>query len=156
MSAPGADSPGVKVPPPFIFLGGLALGLVLDAVLDGGPLPGAVRWGLGALAIAGGLALQASFLALFHRAHTNVEPWKPASAIVTSGPYRFTRNPAYIGMALLFAGIALLADAPWALLVLPFVLVVIDRYVIAREERYLERAFGEEYLVLKRRVRRWV
>ena len=150
------ESAGVKVPPPVIFTTGLVLGLVLDGALDGGPIPSALRWVLGIALVAGGLALQASFIALFRRAGTHVEPWKPTSAIVTDGPYRFTRNPAYVGMALIVAGVAVLADAPWALLVIPIVVGVIDRYVIAREERYLERSFGEEYLAYKRRVRRWV
>ena len=75
---------------------------------------------------------------------------------MTTGPYRFTRNPAYLGMALTYVGIALLSSAVWVLLPLPLVLAVIDRGVIAREERYLQRKFGEEYLSYKRTVRRWV
>ena len=159
MSAPASeprDSAGVKVPPPLIYLSFLAAGLLLDALLDGGPLPGWLRWGLGALLVLAGCTLQASFLGAFKRAGTAIEPWKPTSAIVTTGLYARTRNPAYLGMALLFAGIALLADAPWALLALPVAVAIIDRAVIAREERYLERAFGEEYLAYKHSVRRWV
>jgi protein-S-isoprenylcysteine O-methyltransferase Ste14 len=86
---------------------------------------------------------------------TAVEPWKPTTAIVTTGPYRITRNPAYVGMALAYAGIAVMSDALWVLAPLPLVLLVIDRGVIAREERYLERKFGQEYLDYKDRVRRW-
>jgi protein-S-isoprenylcysteine O-methyltransferase Ste14 len=85
-----------------------------------------------------------------------VEPWKPTTAIVTTGPYRFTRNPAYLGMALVYVGIALLAEALWVLVPLPFVLAIIDRAVIAREERYLQRKFGHEYLDYKATVRRWI
>jgi len=103
-----------------------------------------------------GLALLASFNTSFQRRGTAVEPWKPTTAIVTTGPYRITRNPAYLGMALLYIGIALLADSLWALAPLPVVLVLIDRGVIAREERYLERKFGAEYVDYRSRVRRWV
>jgi protein-S-isoprenylcysteine O-methyltransferase Ste14 len=108
------------------------------------------------VAIVAGMALQSVFLRAFRRARTHIEPWKPASALVTTGVYARTRNPAYIGMALIFAGIALAADVPWALVVLPVVLLVIDRYVIAREERYLARHFGAEYDAYRSRVRRWV
>ena len=96
------------------------------------------------------------FNTAFSRKGTAVEPWKPTTAIVTTGPYRLTRNPAYLGMALTYVGIALMSDALWVLLPLPVVLAVIDRAVIAREERYLERKFGDEYLDFKRRRRRWV
>jgi protein-S-isoprenylcysteine O-methyltransferase Ste14 len=150
------NSAGVIAPPPLIYLGGLAVGFGLEALLPGSTVPDSVRWiGGGALVVAG-LALLASFNALFVRKGTAVEPWKPTTAIVTDGPYRFTRNPAYLGMASLYVGIALLSDALWALAPLPVVLALIDRGVIAREERYLERKFGDAYLGYKRRVRRWL
>ena len=147
-------SAGVVAPPPLIHAVGLGLGFVLEWLLGGGTF-GDWRWA-GIPLVLAGAALNASFIARFARAGTAVEPWKPTTAIVTEGPYRFTRNPAYLGMALLIAGIAFLADAPWALLAVPPVVAVIDRGVIAREERYLEREFGEEYLAYKRRVRRWL
>jgi protein-S-isoprenylcysteine O-methyltransferase Ste14 len=75
---------------------------------------------------------------------------------VTSGPYRFTRNPAYVGMALVCAGIAVAASALWVLVPVAVAVAIIDRGVIAREERSLERGFVEEYLRYKRRVRRWL
>jgi protein-S-isoprenylcysteine O-methyltransferase Ste14 len=75
---------------------------------------------------------------------------------VTDGPYRLTRNPGYLGMTLLYAGIAIAADAVWALAPLPVAIAVIDPGVIAREERYLERTFGAPYTEHKRRVRRWI
>jgi len=150
------DTAGVVAPPPLIFLAGLAAGFGLEALLSGGTLPGALRWPVGGVALVAGIALQTSFIVAFSRKGTSVEPWKPTTAIVTSGPYRLTRNPAYLGMALIYVGIALLADAPWALLPLPLVLVVMDRAVIAREERYLERKFGREYLDYKAGVRRWI
>ena len=150
------DSAGVVAPPPLIFLAGLVVGFVVDALLPQGALPWVIRWILGGLLVVAGAALLASFNTAFTRRGTAVEPWKPTTAIVTTGPYRITRNPAYLGMALAYMGIALLAQAPWALFVLPIVLVVIDRMVIAREERYLERKFGREYLDYKSTVRRWI
>jgi protein-S-isoprenylcysteine O-methyltransferase Ste14 len=150
------DTAGVVAPPPLIYVAGLAVGFGLEALLPGTSVPALVQWGLGGVLIVAGFALLVSFNRLFARSGTAVEPWKPTTAIVTSGPYRITRNPAYLGMALVYVGIALISDALWVLVPLPFVLAVIDRGVIAREERYLERKFGAEYLDYRTRVRRWV
>jgi protein-S-isoprenylcysteine O-methyltransferase Ste14 len=150
------DTAGVVAPPPLIFLAGLIAGFGLEALLPGVAMPALVEWGLGGLLVVAGLGLLLTFNASFSRKGTAVEPWKPTTAIVTTGPYRFTRNPAYLGMALTYVGIAVLSSAVWVLVPLPFVLAVIDRGVIAREERYLERKFGEEYLGYKRTVRRWI
>jgi protein-S-isoprenylcysteine O-methyltransferase Ste14 len=146
----------VVAPPPLIYLGGLAVGFALEALLPGTSVPGLVRWVLGGVLLLAGLVLLGSFNTAFQRKGTAVEPWKPTTAIVTTGPYRLTRNPAYLGMALVYIGVALLADALWVLVPLPVVLVIIDRMVIAREERYLERKFGQEYLDYKGRARRWI
>jgi protein-S-isoprenylcysteine O-methyltransferase Ste14 len=150
------DTAGVVAPPPLIYLAGLAVGFGLEALLPGPSLPGALRWIGGGVLVVAGAALLATFNTAFTKKGTAVEPWKPTTAIVTTGPYRVTRNPAYLGMALVYIGIALLAGALWVLVPLPLVLVVIDRAVIAREERYLERKFGEEYLDYRRGVRRWI
>ena len=149
------DAPGVIALPPLIYLAGLAVGFGLEALLPSADLPDPLRW-LGVLLILAGVLLQGSFIRMFRRAGTNVDPTKPTTAIVTEGPYRITRNPGYLGFALVYAGIALLASALWPLLTLVAVLVVVDRGVIAREERYLEAKFGAEYTGYKRRVRRWL
>jgi protein-S-isoprenylcysteine O-methyltransferase Ste14 len=150
------DTAGVVVPPPVIYVAGLAVGFGLELLLTSASLSGAVRWILGGLLLVVGVALLGSFNTLFHRAGTAVEPWRPTTAIVTTGPYRLTRNPAYLGMALVYVAIALLSGALWVLVPLPIVLAIVDRGVIAREERYLERKFGREYLDYKGRVRRWI
>ena len=103
-----------------------------------------------------GLALGISFVAAFRRARTPVDGRRRTIAIVTTGPYRISRNPAYLGMALVYTGIALSTGATWALLTLIPTLILIDRGVIAREERNLERNFGEEYTRFKTRTRRWL
>jgi protein-S-isoprenylcysteine O-methyltransferase Ste14 len=92
----------------------------------------------------------------FRSARTSMVPMRPSTALVTSGPYRVTRNPMYVGMAFLYAGLALLLGVIWSLAFLPAVLLMVDRFVIAREERYLEARFGEEYRAYKGRVRRWL
>jgi protein-S-isoprenylcysteine O-methyltransferase Ste14 len=90
------------------------------------------------------------------KAGTPIRTDRPVPRLVTDGPFRFTRNPEYLGLAMLYAGIALLRNSLWAILLLPVVVYVIQREVIGREERYLERTFGEEYLAYKAQVRRWL
>jgi protein-S-isoprenylcysteine O-methyltransferase Ste14 len=155
-SEPRADTAGVIAPPPLIYLGALGIGFGLDAAIGKGSLPSTVARPIGAASIVAGVGLLRSFLGAFRRARTPVDPYTPSEAIVTDGPYQLTRNPAYLGMALTYAGIAIVANAPWALAPLPVAITVIDRGVIAREERYLERKFGTPYVDYRRRVRRWL
>ena len=150
------DAPGVVAPPPLIYAGGLAVGLGLDAALPSASLPRLLRTSLGWVLVVAGVVLLASFLAAFRRARTPVDPREATTTVVTSGPYRLSRNPAYLGMTLIYAGIAVLSQALWAFLALIVTLVVVDRGVVAREERYLERKFGAEYLRYKARTRRWL
>jgi protein-S-isoprenylcysteine O-methyltransferase Ste14 len=89
-------------------------------------------------------------------ARTNVNPYKPAHAIVESGPFRYSRNPIYVAMAITYIGSSLLVRSAVPLLLLPVVIGAIDRGVIDREEAYLEDKFGDRYLAYKMRVRRWV
>lgn len=152
------DSAGVKVPPPLIFLGALAVLVGLDRLAWGGAVPLASIWRrpLGGLFLLAAMALLLAAIGLFRRAGTRPEPWRPTTAIVSSGIYGFTRNPMYLGMALAYAGLALLFDSPLALLGLPLVVALIDRAVIAREERYLAAKFGDAYRAYCARVRRWL
>jgi protein-S-isoprenylcysteine O-methyltransferase Ste14 len=150
------DAPGVIAPPPLIFLAGLAVGFGLEALLPGSSLPDALAWIVGGALVLAGLALLGSFVGAFRRERTAVDPYSATTAIVTDGPYRLTRNPGYLGMALVYVGIAVLSQALWVLLPLPVVLAIVDRGVIAREERYLEGKFGQEYLDYRSRVRRWI
>ncbi|MBV9417612.1 MAG: hypothetical protein JO363_21685, partial [Solirubrobacterales bacterium] len=101
-------------PPPLIYLGALGVGFGLDSVIGTGSLPPAVTVPVGAASIMTGAGLLGSFLRAFRRAQTPVDPYTPSEAIVTDGPYRLTRNPCYLGMALTYAGIAIVANAPWA------------------------------------------
>ena len=150
------DNPGVVAPPPLIYAGALALGLVANRLYPMAFLPRAVSRVLGLPLIFGGLAIGLLGFREMRRAETNVDPYKPATAIVTEGPYRFTRNPLYVGMTLVYTGMTALSNALLAAMLLPLVLAVMRRGVIEREERYLERKFGDEYLAYKARVRRWL
>jgi protein-S-isoprenylcysteine O-methyltransferase Ste14 len=90
------------------------------------------------------------------RADTPVDPYEPTTALVIDGPFRFTRNPLYLSLTLVYLGITSLMNAFWPLMLLPAALVIMQRGVIVREERYLESKFGEEYLRYKAKVRRWL
>lgn len=149
-------TPGIVAPPPLVYVAALAIGFGLDAVLPSASFPTGLRAAIGWPLLVVGLGLMASFVTAFRRRGTPVDPYKTTTAIVTEGPYRLSRNPGYLGMTLISAGIAVLANAPWAFLPLAAAVLVIDRGVIAREERYLERRFGDEYLRYKARTRRWL
>ncbi len=151
------DSAKVTVPPPFIYLGMLLLGLALERFLPFHvQLTPIGRYLGGGLLILAGLGYAIAALGLFKRAGTKPEPWKTTSAIVNSGVYARTRNPMYLGMAMFYAGIGLMLSSVAVLLLLPMVIILIQTQVIAREEHYLESKFGEEYRQYKARVRRWL
>jgi protein-S-isoprenylcysteine O-methyltransferase Ste14 len=150
------DNPGIRLPPPLIYLLALLLGLLLNRRLHVPFLPSGMARVLGWPLVGGGMVLAAWFARTMNAADTTLRTDKPVSNLVQDGPFRYSRNPGYLSLAMLYAGIAILRNALWAVLLLPLVLYVIQREVIEREERYLERTFGEEYLAYKRRVCRWV
>jgi protein-S-isoprenylcysteine O-methyltransferase Ste14 len=119
-------------------------------------LPRTMARGLGWPLLGGGVLLLGWFEWAMRQADTPTSPYKPVERIAKEGPFRYTRNPAYLSMAMIYTGVASFANALWAILLLPATLFVIQRGVIEREERYLERKFGEEYLRYKARVRRWI
>ena len=152
-------NPGVRFPPPVIYAIAFLLGIGLHRLDPVDSLPrdwlrpaGIAGWAL----IAVGLALGISALTGFRRARTSVIPHRAASALVHAGPYRLTRNPMYLGLAVQYTGLALVLDRTWPLIFLPLAILVIHRYVIAREERYLRSRFGEPYAEYLRRVPRWI
>ena len=150
------DNPGVVAPPPLIYLGPLVLGLLLNGRFPVPFLPRGMRRVLGWPLLGGGVLLMNWFFWTLRSVGTPVNPEKPVSSLVTDGPFRYTRNPGYLSMAMIYVGISSLANALWAILFLPAALVVIRRGVIEREERYLERKFGKEYLRYKAQARRWI
>ncbi len=154
------DNAGVRFPPPFLFLGGILLGWLIDRYVHpfpmhaGGAIHPATLVGL-ALAMLGG-ALARWGLRTFRRARTGIIPHHPATQLVQHGPYRYTRNPMYLGLTVAYVGFALLMNDWWTLCLLPVVLVLLWFMAIRREESYLRRAFGEEYEAYCRKVRRFV
>jgi protein-S-isoprenylcysteine O-methyltransferase Ste14 len=153
------DSAGVRIFPPAVYLGGLVIGYILQWLWPVPILPGdagpIVRI-LGIALVLAGLAIIAFALAAFRAAGTSPHPNHPTAALTGAGPYRFTRNPMYLGLALLTAGIAGIGNALWPLLAVIPVVAIIQTQVIAREERYLETKFGEAYRSYRTRVRRWL
>jgi protein-S-isoprenylcysteine O-methyltransferase Ste14 len=138
----------------------LAVGAVLDrvypmAILGAGVAPLA-RHVAAAVLFMAGLVGVAIFLRAFRRHGTNVPTYKPATALVTDGPYRFSRNPGYVSMFLIYAGIVLAADSVWLLGLLVIFVAVIHHGVVRREEHYLEHRFGDDYRRYKCAVRRWI
>ncbi|ORE90839.1 hypothetical protein ATO4_20334 [Aurantimonas sp. 22II-16-19i] len=152
------DHPGVIAPPPLIYGVPLIAGLSIDAFGAGFALgfPLWLRLAFGLPALVAGLTLIVLALLRFRRAGTNPEPWKPSTALVLDGVYRLTRNPMYLGMALVYAGIAVLSDSALTLVLLVPAVLTIHHGVILREEHYLSRTFGDDYRSFMRGSRRWL
>lgn len=154
-----SDAMGVIVRPPLLYLACLLLGLAPDRVL---PMPPAwpeaafIRWTAGGGLIVAGLAIMAAGIRNFSRAATPVPSNQPVRALVTTGIHGLSRNPIYVGMSVLYAGIGIAARSPWVLILAPPLLIILRYAVVAREEAYLERRFGDSYRDYKARVRRWL
>ena len=150
------DNPDVIVFPPLLFAGTLILGLLLHWLMPRAILPRQLARSLGVLLIVVSILNAAWAQRMMHKAGTNVNPYKPSLAIVTEGPFRFSRNPLYLSLLGLYLGISLLFNALWPLLLVVPLLVVTHYGIIRREERYLETKFGDPYRTYKTRVRRWL
>ena len=154
-----AGTAGVIARPPLLFLAALLIGLAFDRLV---PWPFAVpgtdmlRWTIAACMILLGVAIMAAGIRNFSRAATPVPSNQPVRALVTSGIHGWSRNPIYLGMFLIYVGIGIAAQSPWVLLLTLPLADTIRNGVVAREEAYLERRFGDAYRDYKVRVRRWL
>ena len=159
MGAPDDRGPGIRLPPPFVFVAGFAAGWLLNRRLEfliDGDGPGALQETVGAALLGIGLLVMATGVVTFIRARTTVIPNRPARQLVTWGPYRFTRNPMYVGLTAAYLGLTCLTNLAWPLVLLPAVIATMNVAIIRREERYLNTAFGDAYAEYCRRVRRWL
>ena len=156
MSENDKDHAGVIFPPPLIYGGFLLIGFVIDFFWPIPVLPDIVQYAVGGVLLVLALTINVPAFISFRKVGTAVRPDRPTTAIITSGPFRFTRNPLYLSLALIYAGIAIAADSVWVMGFLIPVLLIMNRGVIAREEKYLEGKFGEEYRRYKETVRRWL
>jgi protein-S-isoprenylcysteine O-methyltransferase Ste14 len=158
MSSNERDAAAVRFPPPLVYLIAIAVGallqwLVYPLQLELAPT---LRIGVAVVTALLGFALVASAFGLFRSIGQDPAPWTATPEIVTTGIYRVTRNPMYIGMAGIQLGIGIGFANGWIVALIPVVLAVIYAIAIRHEEAYLERKFGDGYLVYKRSVRRWL
>jgi protein-S-isoprenylcysteine O-methyltransferase Ste14 len=156
MSDSAADAPQVIAPPPLLFAGALLLGLLLQWVMPVQPLPPRLARLLGGLLLVASVVVAKWGKTAMERAGTPSSPSRPTLAVVTEGPFRFSRNPLYVATTGVYLGLALLLDALWPMLLVVPVVLVLHYGVVRPEERYLEEKFGEEYRTYKARVRRWL
>jgi len=143
------DTAGVIAPPPLLGLAAIVLGLLLDWIAPAYLLSVMLSWGtrllLGLELIAAGVALVYAAQKAFRAAHTHVEPWKPSTALVTTGIFAWLRNPMYVGGMAILVGLAVLLASDWMVVMTVLAGLVLHFGVVKREERYLQAKFGEAY-----------
>jgi protein-S-isoprenylcysteine O-methyltransferase Ste14 len=150
------DHPGVIALPPLLFLGFLAGGVVLHLLR---PLPISTSMGTriaGGVLVFVGLSLAIWGRKTMTRSGTNVNPRQPSTALVITGPFRYIRNPLYVAMFLMYTGLALLINTAWMIVLIAILFPLMHWGVVLREERYLERKFGEAYTRYCGVTRRWI
>lgn len=153
-----ADAAAVRLPPPLVYLAAVVLGGLVHELVVPLPLPIGTGLRIAGAAVAGvaGVALVLAAFGLFRAIGQDPAPWTATPSVVTTGIYRWTRNPMYVGMGLLQTAIAIGWANGWILALVPVVLATVQATAIRHEEAYLERKFGETYLAYKRSVRRWL
>jgi protein-S-isoprenylcysteine O-methyltransferase Ste14 len=158
VAAEHSDAASVRFPPPLVYLAAVIAGALLHAYVLPLPFdfpPGARIAVAIAIALLG-VAMMIGAVGLFKRTGQDPKPWKTTPEIISSGIYRFTRNPMYVGMALLQTGIGVGFANGWIVALVPPVLIVIYAIAIRPEEAYLESKFGESYTEYKKSVRCWL
>jgi len=150
------DNPGVIALPPLIFIAFLALGILTNRIYPLHFIHSPIRNIIGAIFVAYSVLTSGLAIYQMRRAGTNVDVRKPSTTVVTEGIYRYTRNPMYISMVLLLVALSVLLNNLWITILTPFFIIVIQKGVIEREERYLEGKFGTDYTSYKKRARRWI
>ena len=160
MNQANNDTPGLMIPPPLMPAIAIVVAVVLDwltglSFLAAPGLGSAQSW-LGLVITAVGLAIGGMGVREFRRGGTNVNPYEPALNLVTTGPYRYTRNPMYLGMVVMLLGVSLMFSLEWGVILTPVLWFALDRLIIAREESYLTAKFGEPYREFLGRTRRWL
>jgi len=149
MAQDADDIPGVIAPPPLIGLAAILLGLAADWLFPVYVLKTLLTFDLrvavGMAVFAGGVALALTAVRKFKQVGTNVKPWKPSLALATGGVYAKLRNPMYVALAMLVGGIAVALASDWMLVLVLPMFAVLHYGVVKREERYLEKKFGDDY-----------
>jgi len=160
MSQANLDERGayVRFPPPLVFLGGILLGVACEYVVVPAPVPVARAFSAigGVLLLIAGLGFIASARTLFTRTGQSPIPWKPSPSLISQGPYRFTRNPMYLGATLVQLGVGLAFNNLWITLFAIPALLAVHFIAVLPEERYLTQKFGESYTRYLAQVRRYL
>jgi protein-S-isoprenylcysteine O-methyltransferase Ste14 len=148
----------VRFPPPLVFLSGILLGVACDYVVVPAPVPVRRMFSAvaGLLLLGAGLGLIASARIHFTRTGQNPIPWKPSPELILRGPYRFTRNPMYLGMTLIEVGLGLAVNNLWISSFAVPALITVHFLAVLPEERYLSEKFGESYKAYLARIRRYL
>ena len=155
-----SDHPDVIMFPPFIVLIALAAAVALEWVIGLHFLP-PMAWSgwqlfVGLVLVLAAVALAGWAVRTFSSVGTNVSPHEPALHLAISGPYRFTRNPMYVGFVLLMIGVSLIFSLEWGIILAPVLALILHYGVVLREERYLTEKFGQPYRDFLGRTRRWL
>lgn len=150
------DTAQVITFPPVIYGTAFVIGWLLHRAFPAHILPPTLARGIGVVCILVSFPLVLMTFRVLRRAHTPVDPMKPTTALVTAGPFRHSRNPIYLALTLLYLGMAFSMNALWVLLLVVPALVMLRYGVIAREEAYLTRKFGQAYHQYTTQVRRWL
>ena len=156
MMSENRDHARVMVPPPLVFLGYLIGALIINWAI-----PFAIPWAfilriIGGFALAAGILLIISAFSQMMNAHTTPDANQPTTALVTTGPYRFSRNPIYLGFFLIYIGFTLLAGTLWGIILSPFLLWTVSHAVINMEEVYLKNKFKDDFANYLSHSRRWI
>lgn len=160
MEQSGSRGPGIRIPPPLLFVMPLLTGFIIQHFVPirivTGVGPARILNIVGGIEIFIGVSLMAWAVATFKRLQTPIIPVRPARTLAAVGPYTLTRNPMYLSFALVYLGITFVTNAFWPLLFLPEAIVLVYLLAIKVEEAYLSREFGESYADYRGRVRRWI
>lgn len=152
------NNPGIYIPPPLVYVAFFLLSLAIQNTrpLDQKMLNNTTAKIIGGIFILMYLLFFIAALRRFILSKNTLVTIKPASSLETSGIYSFTRNPMYLSLLFLYSGLAVFFGNWWTFILIPFLIIVIQLYVIKKEEKYLQHAFGERYESYTRRVRRWI
>jgi protein-S-isoprenylcysteine O-methyltransferase Ste14 len=152
------DHPGVYLPPPIIYIAMFLAALLMQKLIsfDKTFFHTTTSKLLGAVIIVIGLGFSFPALQQFFKTKNSLVTIKPANSLQTTGIYSLSRNPMYVSLLLLYTGLSFIIGNWWNLILLPVLFFVVQEYVIKREEKYLDRRFGEQYSEYKTKVRRWL
>lgn len=155
---PSKDHPGIYLPPPVIYITTFLAAILLQRWLPviNAFFHTAASNILGWVVVTGGLVFLSPALRQFFRTSNTLVTIKPANTLQTTGIYSMSRNPMYVGLTFLYAGLSFLSGNWWNFILLPFLILLVQEYVIKREEEYLVRRFGQVYLDYRSKVRRWL